>query len=69
MAGAKYVISKRVTLGADYDAVFYNLSQPDGGLVNGRYKPIEQYITINAGLNLAANTVLKVATRSSRTPA
>ncbi len=62
VAGAKYSISKRITLGADYDAVFYSLSsQTATGIAgNGRNKPIEQYITLNAGLNLAANTVLKV---------
>ena len=31
VAGAKYVINKRVTLGADYDAVFYSLTSQTAG--------------------------------------
>ena len=64
VAGAKYVINKLVTLGADYDGVFYSLSNNTGATLGytgtGRAKPIEQFITLNAGLNLAANTTLKV---------
>ena len=62
VAGAKYVINKRITLGADYDAVFYSLTGATAGVANptGRIKPIEQYITLHAGLNLTSNTVLKV---------
>ncbi len=59
-AGVKYNVNKMVNLGAEYEGVFYDIS--GAATLNGnRSKPIEQYITLNAGLNIAGNTVLKFA--------
>lgn len=62
-AGVKYTINRLVTLGGQYEGVFYDYTAGlvSGNLGGGRSKPVEQYITINAGLNLASNTVLKLA--------
>ena len=57
--GAHYVINKRFSIGADYEGVIYNLSAATTG-IGVRSQPIEQYVTLGAGLNLASNTVLKV---------
>ena len=47
-------------MSADYEGVFYSLSASSS--VSGRRsKPIEQYLTFGAGVNLAGNTVLKLA--------
>jgi len=60
LAGVKYHFSKQFELSADYEGVFYDLS---GAVTPGgnRAKPVEQYITFGAGLNLTGNTVLKLA--------
>jgi hypothetical protein len=56
----KYHFSKQFTLGADYEGVFYDLS--GGASFTGlRSKPVEQYITFHADLNLSGNTVLRSA--------
>lgn len=58
VAGVKFLLNKTVTLNADYEGVFYNLS--GGATGTGlRSKPTEQFITLGAGLNLASNTVVK----------
>ena len=59
-AGVKYNLNKHVNVGATYEGVIYDLSgaASASGL---RAKPVEQYLTFNAGLNLASNTVLKFA--------
>jgi hypothetical protein len=60
LAGVKYHFSKQFGLSADYEAVLYDLS----GAVSAsglRAKPVEQYITFGAGLNLTGNTVLRLA--------
>ncbi|HLJ54994.1 MAG TPA: S-layer homology domain-containing protein [Chthonomonadaceae bacterium] len=57
-AGVKYTFNKMLNLSADYEGAFYDLS----GAVSasgGRAKPIEQFITVGAGVNLTGNTVLK----------
>ena len=59
-AGVKYHLSKQFELSANYEGVLYDVS---GGVSpNGiRAKPIEQYITFGAGLNLTGNTILRLA--------
>jgi hypothetical protein len=60
LGGVKYHFSKQFALSADYEGVFYDLS----GAVSAsgvRARPIEQYITLGAGLNLNGNTVLRMA--------
>jgi hypothetical protein len=60
LGGVKYHFSKQFELSADYEGVFYDLS----GAVSAsglRAKPVEQYITFGAGLNLTGNTVLRLA--------
>jgi len=59
-AGIKYNINKLVNVSAAYEGVLYDLS-PSVSVSGGRAKPVEQYITFGAGLNLASNTVLKIA--------
>ena len=59
-AGIKYNINKLVNVSAAYEGVLYDLS-PSVSVSGNRAKPVEQYITFGAGLNLASNTVLKVA--------
>ena len=60
LGGVKYHLSKQFDLSADYEGVFYSLSASSS--VSGRRsKPIEQYLTFGAGVNLAGNTVLKLA--------
>ncbi|HLK59672.1 MAG TPA: S-layer homology domain-containing protein [Chthonomonadaceae bacterium] len=59
-AGVKYQVNNMIHLSADYEGVFFDISgavTPSGE----RAKPIEQYITLGAGLNLSGNTVLKLA--------
>ncbi|HEV2471444.1 MAG TPA: hypothetical protein VGS41_02185, partial [Chthonomonadales bacterium] len=59
-AGVKWNVTKMVNLRADYEGVFYDLAA--GHSASGvESKPVEQYITLGAGLNLAQNTVLKLA--------
>ena len=59
-AGIKYNVNKTINVGATYEGVLYDLSSAVtvSGLTG---RPVEQYLTFNAGLNLASNTVLKVA--------
>lgn len=60
LGGVNYHFSKQFALSADYEGVFYDLS----GAISGsglRAKPVEQYITLGAGLNLTGNTVLRLA--------
>jgi hypothetical protein len=59
-AGLRYHLNKMVNLGANYEGVFYDYS---GGVTasGARSKPVEQYITFSAGVNLSGNTVLKMA--------
>jgi hypothetical protein len=59
-AGAKYTFNKYISVGADYEGVFYSLSGAVTPLGN-RAKPVEQYITLSAGVNLTSNTILKLA--------
>lgn len=58
VAGVKFLLNKKVTLNADYEGVFYSLSAAATGN-GGRAKPVEQYITVGAGLNLNPNTLVK----------
>lgn len=59
-AGVHYNPNKRVTTGVSYEGVFWDLiSKASPGA--GRAKPVEQYITLHAGLNLSGNTVLRLA--------
>jgi hypothetical protein len=55
--GVSYKINKTFSLTGDYEGLFWSL--PLGGSVFG--EPIDQYFTIGAGINLAGNTVLKLA--------
>lgn len=59
-AGLSYKFNKRIGLDVDYEGVFYDLSTASTGLAGGA-RPQEQYLTFGAGLNLATNTVLKLA--------
>lgn len=63
--GVKYNINKTINVSATYEGVQYDLSSAVAfNQLTGaahRAKPIEQYLTFGAGLNLASNTVLKVA--------
>ncbi len=59
-AGLGYHFSKQFELTAHYEGVLYDMS----GAISAsglRAKPVEQYITLGAGLNLSGNTVLKMA--------
>jgi len=58
-AGVKYQITKGFSLGADYEGVFYDLS-PSITASGRRGKPIEQFITFAAGVNLFPGTDLKL---------
>ena len=58
--GIKFNINKTINVSASYEGVQYDLS-PTVSASGNRAKPIEQYLTFGAGLNLASNTVLKVA--------
>jgi len=59
-AGIKFNVNKTVNVGATYEGVLYDLS-PTVSASGLRSRPVEQYLTFNAGLNLASNTVLKFA--------
>ena len=59
-AGIKFNVNKHINVGATYEGVLYDLSSAVS-LSGQRSKPVEQYLTFNAGLNLASNTVLRVA--------
>ena len=59
-AGAKYRVNRMLNFSADYEGVFYDLSGATT-LTGNRAKPVEQYITFGAGVNLSGNTVLKLA--------
>jgi len=60
IAGVKYSFTKQFNMSADYEGDFWDMSRAmsTSGL---RAKPVEQYITVGAGLNLTGNTVLKLA--------
>jgi len=58
-AGAKFNLSSKFNVGVDYEGVFYDLTGGTSGTFGGA-RPQEQYLTINAGLNLATNTALKL---------
>ncbi len=59
-AGIRWSPTRGLSLSADYEGVLYDLS---GTLsASGRRAlPIEQYITLGAGLNLSRNAILKLA--------
>jgi len=59
-AGVKWNLSRMVNLRADYEGDFWDFGPNDSG-TGAHAKPIEQYVTFGAGLNLASNTVLKLA--------
>ena len=59
-AGIKYNVNKMLNVNASYEGVQYDLS-PSVSASGARAKPVEQYLTFGAGLNLASNTVLKFA--------
>ena len=59
-AGLGYHFSKQFELTANYEGVLYDMS----GAISAsgmRAKPVEQYITLGAGLNLSGSTVLRLA--------
>jgi hypothetical protein len=60
LAGMRYHFSKQFELSAEYEGVLYDMSgaMSASGL---RAKPVEQYITFGAGLNLTGNTILRLA--------
>jgi hypothetical protein len=60
LASMKYHLSKQFELTADYEGVLYDMS----GAISAsglRARPVEQYITFGAGLNLTGNAVLRLA--------
>lgn len=58
-AGLKYNVNKYLNLSAAYEGVIYDLASSVS--VSGvNAKPVEQYLTFGAGLNLTSNTVLKL---------
>jgi hypothetical protein len=59
-AGVNWKVSKTVSTSLDYESVFWDLSAASSasGVAS---KPIEQYLTLGAGLNLSSNTILKMA--------
>jgi hypothetical protein len=59
-AGVKWNLTRRLNLMADYEGVFWDLSGAVSA-TGARSKPVEQWITIGAGLNLTRNAVLKLA--------
>jgi len=58
-AGLKYNVNKYVNVSAAYEGVQYDLSSTVSAS-GQRAKPIEQYLTFGAGLNVSSNTVLKL---------
>lgn len=58
-AGVKWTINKTFTTSFDYEGVFWDLS-PNSSFSGVRSKPVEQYLTFGAGVNLTSNTVLKL---------
>ncbi len=57
-AGVNFKVSRSWSTSLDYEGVFYSLS--GGTSATGvNTKPVEQYITLGAGVNLASNTKLK----------
>lgn len=58
-AGVKFNLTKTVDLSADYEGVFYDLSSAVSANPGRRGKPVEQFITFGAGVNLTSNSVLK----------
>jgi hypothetical protein len=58
--GINWNISKTFSLMAEYEGVFYDLSQATTGL-GFRAKPTEQYVTIGTGINLTSSAALKLA--------
>ncbi|MDE2125505.1 MAG: S-layer homology domain-containing protein [Armatimonadetes bacterium] len=59
-AGVQWSVNKVVSLHADYEGVFWGLT-PASSASGAPSHPIEQYLTFGTGLNLASNTVLKLA--------
>jgi len=62
-AGFDYKLSSRINLGLDYEGVIYSLSgQADGtsALAGVRTNPVEQYITLGAGLKLNNSATWKL---------
>jgi hypothetical protein len=59
--GVSYKINKTFSVSGDYEGVFWNLDNGPGTSPGVYAQPIEQYITVGAGINLSGNTVLKLA--------
>jgi len=59
-AGVKFTVSRMLNLRADYEGVFWNLDA-NSSASGASSKPVEQYLTLGTGVNLASNTVLKMA--------
>jgi hypothetical protein len=59
-AGVNWRVNKTFTLSGDYEGVFWDLS-PASSASGANAKPVEQYITLGAGVNLTGNTILKLA--------
>jgi len=57
-AGINFKLNRQWNLTGDYEGVFYKLG-PNS--FDPNTDPIEQYITLGAGVNLSSNTVLKFA--------
>ena len=61
-AGIRWNPARRISLSADFEGVLYDLS----GAVSSsghRLQPVEQYISLGAGLDLPGNAILKMAYR------
>ena len=59
-AGLGYHFSKQFEITANYEGVLYDMS----GAISAtglRAKPVEQYLTLGAGLNVSGSTVLRLA--------
>jgi len=64
VAGVDFKVGRRWKLSADYEGVFYNLgpnSFDGAGIYGTGTRPVEQFITLGAGVTLTQNTALKLA--------
>jgi hypothetical protein len=59
-AGIRWSPTRRISFTADYEGVLYDISG-SASSSGRRFQPIEQYITLGAGVNLSRNAILKLA--------
>lgn len=58
MAGIRWSPTRGLSLSADYEGILYDLNN---AVSPSARRPLEQYITLGAGLNISRNAILKMA--------